>query len=259
MDRTSGTTNGARDLTARAGASRLSSTWKALLALLLPAATLLLPAAAARAACTNEDVAAIFARTEEAHAALRAGSPQRYVQAMKASNARVPADCRPVLDRLQPMATRCTAEEQRFAMDVFKVTMQAAATADWRRMLAAYDLLEQTVTPRCWIAVNLRTEPDVVVNCGPAELEGLAALAGPAIRATGRAAATGDVSGLLQVLGAMPAFTPQCAAAIQRHAPPAGPGGQARPGPPGGVNDHGNGLYSVPGVGACGPSGCVAF
>lgn len=215
----------------------------------------------ANAACTEQDVAAIVARTQEADAAMRAGSLERYLQLMRSSSAKAPADCRPVLDRLQPMVTRCTAEERRVALEAFGAMIGAAGRNDWRGMLAGYEALEQAVTPRCWIATNQRTEIDVVANCSPAELEGLASLAGPMIRATGRAVDSGDVSGLLQVLGAMPAFTPQCGAAIQRHAPPtSGPAGSPpRPRAPGGVNDHGNGLYSVPGVGACGPSGCVAF
>lgn len=230
-------------------------------ALLMLAALLSLAAPGARAACTDQDVAAIVSRTNAANAAIRAGSVEGYVQAMRAANAQVPADCRPVLDRLQPMATRCSAAEKRVAMDAFGSMMRAAPAHDWRRMVTAYDALERAVTPGCWIAINLRTEPDVVVNCRPAELERLASLAGPLIRATGRAADTGDASGVLQVLGGMPALTPRCQGAIQRNTPrpAAQAGGRPRPNAPGSVNDHGGGLYSVPGVGACGPSGCMAF
>ena len=252
MDQGSGRVMG---MVRRAG---LRGIWRGSFALRVVLALLTL-APAAQAACTDADVAAIVARTNAANAAISAGNLDRYVQAMRASNAQVPPDCRPVLDRLQPMATRCTAEERRIAMDAFSVMMGSARTSDWRRMLASYDTLERAVAPRCWIAIILRTEPDVVVNCRPDELEGLAKLAGPAIRATGRVVETGDVSGLMQVLTAMPAFTPPCAAAIQRHTPQAPSGSRPRPSAPGSVNDHGNGLYSVPGVAACGPSGCVAF
>lgn len=218
----------------------------------------LVVAPAAHAACTEQDIAGIVSRTNAANAAIRAGNLEQYMQAMRTSNAQVPADCRPVLDRLQPMATRCTAEEKRLAMDTFAVMMRAAPLGDVRRMLAAYDRLERAVTPRCWIGINLRNEPDVVSNCRPAELEGLAALAGPAMRATGRAVETGDVSGLMQVLTAMPAFSPACNAAIARNTPRQPPQAKGLAAP-GGVNDHGNGTYSVPGVGACTPSGCMAF
>ena len=135
-------------------------------------------APAAHAACTGQDIAGIVSRTNAANAAIRAGNLKQYVQAMRDSNAQVPAECRPVLDRLQPMATRCMAEEKRLAMDAFAIMMRAAPVGDVRRMLAAYDALERAVTPRCWIGINLRNEPDVVSNCSPAELEGLAALAG---------------------------------------------------------------------------------
>jgi len=216
-------------------------------------------APAAHAACTGQDIAGIVSRTNAANAAIRAGNLKQYVQAMRDSNAQVPAECRPVLDRLQPMATRCMAEEKRLAMDAFAIMMRAAPVGDVRRMLAAYDALERAVTPRCWIGINLRNEPDVVSNCSPAELEGLAALAGPAMRATGHAFATGDFSALFQVLSALPAFSPACNAAIARNTPPPQAHGRPRLGAPGGVNVHGNGTYSVPGVGACTPSGCMAF
>jgi hypothetical protein len=218
-------------------------------------------APAAHAACTRQDIAGIVSRTNAANAALGAGNLEQYMQAMRATNAQVPADCRPVLDRLQPMATRCTAEEKRLAMDAFAVMMRAAPWGDLRRMLASYDALERAVTPRCWIGINLRTEPDVVSNCSPAELEALAALAGPVFRASAQAVETGDASGVFQALAAMPALSQACDAAIARNMPkPSQQQAQrsALPGP-GSVNDHGNGTYSVPGVGACTPSGCMVF
>lgn len=212
-------------------------------------------------ACSADEAQAIVSRTLAANAAARQGQLEGFVAAMKALPSQVPPGCRGLLERLQPMASRCNAEEKGRALNAFAVIVSAAAAGDLRRLMDAYDGLERSVGRRCWIAVNMRTEPEVVARCTPAELEGLAAQAAPVLRATMRALGSGDMSGLMQAMGGLPQFSPPCAAAIQRHSqqPRAGAGGRPAVGAPASVNDHGNGTLSVNGVGACGPSGCIAF
>lgn len=230
-----------------------------LLGLAASGASVLAPAA--QALCSDQDIARIVSQTQAANEAIAAGNLQRYVQANQAMKAQAPANCRQYLDRLQPMATRCTAQEKHLAVEAIKTMMRAVSAVDVQGFFGTYTNLERAVTPRCFVGINMHSKPDVVSNCTAVELESLAALAGPIMRATQRALETGDNSGLFQVLGAMPALSSECAGAIQRNTPRPPPQRQARPRPsaPGGVIDHGNGTYSVPGVAACSPSECMVF
>lgn len=71
---------------------------------------------------------------------------------------------------------------------------------------------------------------------------------------------------LRESAGLQNSLSPSCQAALvqaQRANPYGGGvspyGGGVRPYRPPSVIDHGNGLYSVPGVGACDSNGCIAY
>ena len=171
-----------------------------------------------------------------------------------------PAECRPVLDRLQPMAMRCSEPEVKTLMLGTTQLADAGAAGNMQAFLAAYERIEQAVTPVCWQAMHRHSHPEVVTACSTEDLDRLAAHAPEVLRSTMLAAASQDTNRMLQVQAAtvslMQSLPPACLASIQganraQSSTPSGSGGMP------GVYDHGAGAYSVPGVAYCGASGCI--
>jgi hypothetical protein len=139
----------------------------------------------------------------------------------------------------------------------------ATRSGDLVGVLNAIGALEDGLSPACWTAVNYPVDPAVQLACSSTELNILASASRKLLSAYRALLTSGDFSPLMQVSLnlANTQLSRVCAAALQQAQNPyqqQWKGGMALPGVSN-VYDHGGGTYSVPGVGACTPSGCMAF
>jgi hypothetical protein len=109
--------------------------------------------------------------------------------------------------------------------------------------------------------VNYPTDPVVLATCSPDEVALLASTSEATVGALRRVLATQDVPELLQLaMAAYASLSAPCVSALTRYQQAAPYGGSAQPSfGVSNVYDHGGGTYSMPGVGACGPSGCIPY
>ena len=219
------------------------------------------PSTSYAAGCTAMDQQIRTQYHEAAQAALLTGDLERYGQLQQSVAQKVSAGCRTALRQLEPMRVRCTAEEKTTVLEHYRAVMQAAYSMDLMRIFAVMEELEQAVSPQCWHATNRHTDPQVQNACTAAELDHLASFAGPILRATAHALTTEDVGPLIE-LGqrAMAPLSQTCGYALARLQQAKQSTSQpSRQYEPTNVLDHGGGTYSVPGLGACTPSGCMAY
>lgn len=211
------------------------------------------------AACGEDAEREIFAEALRGLAAADRGDFQSYLAASQNLKSR-PAECRPVLERLQPVALRCSEPEAKALMQGTTLLTEAGAAGNVQEFLAIYDRIEQAVTPACWQAMHQHSHPVVVSACSTEDLDRLAAHAPEVLRATTIAAVSMDTGRMLQVqatmLSLMQSLPPPCLEAIKAASRTQPEAPSASGGMPG-VYDHGAGAYSVPGVAYCGASGCI--
>jgi hypothetical protein len=216
---------------------------------------------AAPSGCSSSDQKLISSYSEAAVEALVAGDLRRYVELSRELEAKLSSDCRAALAQSEPVRGKCSAHEKEVVLSHYEAMMQAARNGDPIRVFRLFENLEESLSPPCWIALNRIQDAGVQRACSSSELNLVASTAGPFMRAAERFLTTGDLSQTLELLQGLNArLSPACGAALaqsQRQAPQApGSGGEYRPP---GVLDHGGGTYSVPGLGACTPSGCMTF
>jgi hypothetical protein len=159
-------------------------------------------------------------------------------------------------------ADPCSAHEIDEVLNHLQAVVQASATLDVMRIIDVWLNLEQTVSSDCWLAANRHVDPRVVNACTVAELDHTASFAGPMLRAARELFRAGDMMSLLDVSNRVfSGLSGSCVYAMQ--AVQAQAQHQMSQGSPAGtipsVLDHGGGTFSVPNMGSCGPSGCIAF
>jgi len=216
--------------------------------------------------CTGADHTRAAVYTDAAvKALLQQGDTEKFIALLREMESGFSQECRAALDRQQPVRVRCTATERELVLKHYDAIIGAAYQGDVPRMFALFQNLEASVSPTCWLALNQHDDPRVRKICSAAELDAMASYAGPAMRAMQRMLMTGDTSQLLQLAQESTAqLSPECAQAVaqaqQKAAAAQQPAGGAKP-PMSlpNVLDHGGGTLSVPGVGACTPSGCMAY
>jgi len=191
--------------------------------------------------------------------AVMRGDAQRAVSLMREMETGLSPGCRAALDRQQPARVLCTANERNLILDHYQGMIGAAFKQDIQRVFELFDGMEASVSSQCWLAVNQSTDPDILQACSADELDTMASFAGPIVRSTRSAVVSGDLSQMVQVLEDLQRrLSPSCnqglAKAAQRNPPPAAGSPPRLPS----VEDHGNGTYSVPGVGWCTPTDCAA-
>ena len=221
-------------------------------------------AASASAQCSVTDQQIRAQYSKASLVALMSGDRDRYQALERQLPRELSPGCRGALAELEPVRTRCTPAEKATVMNRYELAMQAALRVDAMQMFGQMEQMERDVSPACWLAVNRHTDPGVQSACSTAELDHLASMASPVLRAAKRAIVANDMGPRLQASQAAAAPLSQaCFQALmrlqQQRQPPPAPGRAARPQMPGNVIDLGGGNYSVPGVGACTSSGCVAF
>jgi hypothetical protein len=228
-------------------------------------------------ACPEDDRLRLFSQLDEANAAMEAQRVDRFQALTEKMVADVSPVCRGEFERLVPGRNRCSPSERRIAMEGLSAMYRSFARAvglegtgdlmgaadAYIQALNGFLLIEQRVTHPCWIALNVHTDGSIVRSCSESELTPLAELAAPLYRASVRVFQWMDPTALETVRAQTPALSAECSAAISRFVPrqilPDRSDFRPNVTPPPAVRDHGNGVISVPGAGACGATGCVAF
>ena len=212
-------------------------------------------------ACSPTDQELISNYSRATLGALMASDLARYRKLSRELPGKLSPACRTILSQVEPMRVKCTEEEKETVLEHYQAVLQAALGMDAMGALEQMQDLEESLSPPCWLAVNRHVDPRVQNACSAAELDHLATFAGPVLRATAQALSTYDPAPLLQLVQAATALlSPNCTNALARfqqevqRSP-----NRARQYEPSNVLDHGGGTYSVPGLGACTPSGCMAY
>ncbi len=213
--------------------------------------------------CSANEVQTRAQYDEAALAALMSGDMYRYRNIKLELDQRLSSECRQLLDLIEPMRVRCSAQEKSAVLQHFHAVFEAAQYADILRVLNVMLNLENSVSQQCWIASNRHIDTRVVSACTGPELDHIASFTGPWLRMTRDLLTGGNVDlGFAFTLGDQITgpLSQQCNHALavyqQENTPsPTNPGSYG----PSSVIDHGGGTYSVPGTGACSSSGCIAY
>ena len=214
-------------------------------------------------ACTSADASWVELQEPLARQELVKGNAAAFVAASRRTEAGLSVPCRAAVEREQPMRTRCSADERILVLKGSQLMVASAAAGNLEGVFVTFFKLDELLSQECWIAVNRPEHPYIRASCTGPELDRIASYAAPVMKATYNVLAMGDLLSLLVVVQEIQSkLSPACATAVQR-AQQEGTFGQAprsgRPTPLPGVYDHGGGTLSVPGVGACTPTGCMSF
>lgn len=218
--------------------------------------------APASAQCSTSDQQVLSQDSKASLGALMSGDLKLYQALEQGLPAKLSPSCSSVLAQLQPVRVKCTSEEKRRVLGRYQKAIQAALNVDAMNMIGQMQAMERDVTPACWLAVNRHTDPSVLRACNAKELDHLASMASPALQASKIALTTSDMGPMMKVSQQITAPLSQaCGQALMALQPKPQPNPYASPKKqmPGNVIDHGGGNYSVPGLGACTSSGCMAF
>lgn len=224
-----------------------------------------IPTLSAGQGCTEDDRAQVAVAEHAAIHRLQNQDLAGYQEVLESLDSELSASCRAQLNRMFPARTRCTSAEKDVAMLRLRRAFTAAAAGEIGRTLDALSSIQDDVSEECWLALNYPTHPKVQATCDGDERAFLARASGPALEALEALYHSGDPDPAINVASAMVSHvSAECLAAVREaNAPP--DGGSASPGPSpappavSNVYDHGGGTYSMPGVGACTPTGCMAF
>ena len=175
--------------------------------------------------------------------ALMSGDLDRYRNLQQSLPRELSSSCRSRLDELEPMRTRCTAQEKNEVLGHIDAVVQAAQNNNVMLIFDYMKRLEATVSSQCWLAVNRHTDPRVVRACTGAELDDIASFAGLMMRATREMLSTFNMMPLLQhTQNLIARLSQQCQSAIgqfQQQAQQAQ--NQSRIYGPSSILDHGGG------------------
>lgn len=211
--------------------------------------------------CSSADQARYARYIQDAIKGLVEGNTEHYTTSMNQMESGFSKGCRTALDRHQPTRVRCTSHERELVMEQFG-QMYTSLGDNYEEYLVLYEELRESITPACWSAVHRPNDPKIVKACSGAELDLSASYVLPMLRAFQHLLTTNDLSEILQLEQEVHSQrSPACNsafAAAQPKAPSPHPGSQPRQSLPS-AHDHGGGTFSVDGVGACGPTGCIAF
>ncbi len=220
--------------------------------------------AAVPSRCSSSDKGLISTFTDEAVVALVGGDLQGYRELTLELEAKLSSACKASLAQSQPVRVKCTAKEKEVALSHVQAIMEAALRGDLNSLFGGLEDLEESVSSPCWKALNYPQDAGMQKACSSTELDLFASAAGPVIRGTERLLITGNLSEIIELMQNLNAkLSPDCrdAWAKYQYKTQQSPRGRTTGSlsPLGSVNDHGGGTYSVSGVGACTPSGCMAF
>ena len=212
------------------------------------------------AQCSGQDVAAYGTYQEELLIALLNDYSQQVVSLTENLMQRLSPTCHTALQRQYPASSQCTRAERSLVLEHFSQIYSAAATGNLPAVFSIYYQLEGSVSHGCWVAANRHTDAEVVNRCSDKELDSMAASTGPLLRGTERLLTQMDMSVIALTQQVLSGLSPGCLASLQDYqARQQGGSSPASSGGARGVINHGDGRLTVPNVGSCTQSECIAF
>lgn len=155
-----------------------------------------------------------------------------------------------LIDKIIP----CSSADQNLILAHAQAFVQARQAGDVRRCIEILQSMEMNLSPSCRAEVY-KSQPQATA-CSSAEQN----LISTYVQASMQAALADDMVRSVQILQAMAMkLSPSCQAALAQSQQQAQAYAGQSSGYPPKVQNLGNGMLSVPGVGACGPSGCIGF
>jgi hypothetical protein len=148
----------------------------------------------------------------------------------------------------------CSPEDEELMEGYSQPLMQAIVDEDESLYLQLMEELEDNLSPSC--RESLAQSQEAEEECSEEEKNLILAC----YQSIMEALSVGDAARYLELLRELELnLSPACQAALTqaRQAQPYPSGSYQQPEPPPNVFDHGGGTFSVPGVGACGPGGCI--
>jgi hypothetical protein len=214
----------------------------------------------AAAGCSSSDQQLISSYSEAAVKAFVSRDLKRYVNLMQELEAKVSSNCRAELAQSEPRRGKCSLDERKTVLSHYQAIIKAAWNGDINRLFLLFENLEESLSRPCWIALNRSQDARVQKTCSSSEVDLIASYSGPMTRSVKQFLISGDVSQLIGLQQDMyTKISPACQTALANVQKST----QNQPGSreylPPGVLDHGGGTYSVPGMGACTSSGCMAY
>jgi hypothetical protein len=211
-------------------------------------------------ACSSADQQSITSYTKATIAALTASDLPRYRKISRELPGMLSPACQKILNQIEPMRVKCSEAEKESVLQHYKAVFEAVSYMDPMSALARMEDLEDSVSSSCWLAINRHIDPRVTNVCSSKELDHLASFAGPIMRQTQQLLKTLDPAPFLQLVQAVTApLTKPCLEGLGQLQAIKATQSKAMQNLPSNVLDHGGGTYSVPGLGACTPSGCMAY
>lgn len=228
--------------------------------------------------CTEADNTRVAQYVDRQTQALVNGDTARFIALTNQMEDGFSKSCRTALNREQPVRTRCSANERGLAVVQIQTIFLSVLAGDLETAFLAFAQLEKAVSWDCWLALNQSDKPQVRASCSASELDYMAAQAGPMVSAVRSKLETDDDDPMEQVLQNIAgSVSPRCWSALEAVAAQLQEELErelllqqqmerqqqmkkySTPMPLPRVFDHGGGTFSAPGLGACGPSGCVIF
>ncbi len=214
--------------------------------------------------CSSTDQKRVDQYTDAAVNALVNGNLARFDGLTREIESGLSKTCRAALDREQPIRVRCTADERKLVLQYYDAILLSILNMDLESYFDSYENLEGSVSSACWLALNQHDDPRIRRACSAGELDLMASYAGPVLRATKQVLLTGDLSEILQLSQQLTSqLSSKCYTTVaqvqqEKQVPKNNqPAGNLQRPPR--VYDHGGGTFSVPGLGACTPGGCMSY
>jgi len=212
-------------------------------------------------ACSEKEQGLIASNSKAAVEALVGGNFGRYITLLQELDTKLSSSCLALQAVGQPARTKCSADEKKTALADYQAMLAAVLNLDLMQVFQLSEHLEKSVSQQCWNALNYPQDPGMQRACTSSELNLIASAATPLRRATELALTQLDFSGFAFMQSLNQHLSENCQVAWMRANNAAGGAGgnNGAVNRPSGVIDHGGGTFSAPGVGACTPSGCMAF
>jgi hypothetical protein len=221
--------------------------------------------------CSASEQRRIDTREAQAVALLEEEDIGAYQELQRAPIPGLSSTCRKAQARDNPASIECNGKEKRLVLVRMREVYDAANSGNPLGMLDALDAMQEAISSRCWLALFYSTDRAIQRSCSSKDLRLVASSASDVLVAvrtvlvSGPEAAAESLGELAQTTQTrLSRLSPDCAAAWQQFqaAPALRHSGLPMQSVPGvsNVYDHGAGVYSVPGLGACAPiSGCIAY
>ena len=223
------------------------------------------PAFAQGQTCSSEDDTLLQYYQMASLNALIGGDINTYFDLQQELPTTLSSSCQVYLNKLEPMRVTCTQDEKNEIMQSYQTAMKAAKKGNFNKGFRTFKRLEKKLSSACWIATNRHTAPQVVNACSNQELDHMASYSGPMLDASQELLRNWNMEPLMKLRKeAFGGLSEPCATTMNNYelqliASSFGDSDANSSYVPPSIIELGDGIYTVPGSGACTPSGCVVY